>query len=105
MGLKNKNIHDEMADDVVVSVLRSAMENLTDEKDPITRLRQLVLCGRLVFPDRVNVNEVARELMQDLGFVGILQELTTVKNDESLSHGDAKRCHLLSLELIDKFQD
>lgn len=103
------------ADDAVVSVLCSAMENLTGEKDPTTRLRQLVVCGRLVFPDRTSVNEVARELMQDLGFVGILRELTAArKNDDddddgssssSSQHADAERCHLLSLELIDKFRD
>ncbi|CAJ1956597.1 unnamed protein product [Cylindrotheca closterium] len=104
--LKNKHNHD-MADDAVVSVLCSAMENLTEEKDPTTCLWQLVLCGRLVFPDRINVNEVAKELIQDLGFVGILQELTTVDLEEgtTTSHGDTIRCNQLALELIGKFQD
>ena len=104
--LKNKNSVDA-ADDAVVSLLCSAMENLTGENDPTTRLRQLVLCGRLVFPDRIHVNEVAKELMQDLGFVGILQELTTGNEVEerNTSHGDAKKCNQLALELIRKFQD
>jgi len=103
--LKNKNSYDA-ADDAVVSLLCSAMENLTEEKDPTTRLRQLVLCGRLVFPDRIHVNEVAKELMQDLGFVGILQELTTEEVEEgTTSHGDATKCNQLALELIGKFQD
>lgn len=103
--LKNKNSCDA-ADDAVVSLLCSAMENLTEEKDPTTRLRQLVLCGRLVFPDRIHVNEVAKELMQDLGFVGILQELTTEEVEEgTTSHGDATKCNQLALELIGKFQD
>lgn len=104
--LKNKHSHD-MADDAVVSVLCSAMENLTEENDSTTRLRQLVLCGRLVFPDRINVNEVAKELMQDLGFVGILQELTTgdLGEEGATPHGGTIRCNQLALELIGRFQD
>jgi hypothetical protein len=108
--LKNRKSSSDAADDAVVSMLCSAMENLTDEKDPTTRLRQLVLCGRLVFPDRIHVNEVAKELMQDLGFVGILQELTTTDPEQEEEaktelHGDTITCNQLALELIGKFQD
>jgi hypothetical protein len=102
-ALSNNQRTDEVAEDSVVSMLCSAMENLTEEQDPTTRLRQLVLCGRLVFPNRTDVNEVEKELMQDLGFVGILEEIANIDVSSSSSSPDATECHQLALELICKF--
>lgn len=102
---KNQQTRDEVANDSVVSMLCSAMENLTEEQDATTRLRQLVLCGRLVFPNSTDVNEVEKELMQDLGFVGILQEIANIDISPPGSSSDATECHQLALELIFKFQD
>jgi hypothetical protein len=102
-ALSNNQRTDEVAEDSVVSILCSAMENLTEEQDPTTRLRQLVLCGRLVFPNTTDVNEVEKELMQDLGFVGILEEIANIDVSSSSSSPDATECHQLALELICKF--
>eukprot|EP00980_Cylindrotheca_fusiformis_P019911 scaffold7017_cov134-Cylindrotheca_fusiformis.AAC.6 len=104
--LKNQQTtNDEVADDSVVSMLCSAMENLTEERDGTTRLRQLVICGRLVFPKGSDVNEVEKELMQDLGFVGILLEIVDIDVSSSSPSSDATECHQLALELIYKFQN
>lgn len=88
-------------DDTMVSILCSSLENMVTEKDPTTQFRQLLVCGRLIFPINQGVNEIAKELVQDLGFVDVLQEIA--QQHLSLSASDIhKQCHDLATELSNK---
>lgn len=50
-------------------------------------------------------NEMAKDLIQDLGFVSLLQELAVTYYDTSnATHPDTTECQHLALELIDKLQ-
>jgi len=98
----NQEIDD--GDDVMISILCSSLENVMTETDATTRLRQLALCGRLVFPTHRNVNDMAKCLVQDLGFVDSLQEIANqdISSCESSSKEDAKQCQELAVELASK---
>lgn len=92
-------------DDVMVSILCSSLENVTTEKDPTTQLRQLVICGRLVFPLHQDANEVAKALVHDLGFVDMLQEVvrqSDASSSDASSDDTTKQCHNLATELANK---
>ena len=105
-------------EDTMVSILCSSLESLAEEPDDTTRLRRLVIGGRIVFGvgknnnnnnssssndgSSVMINEAAKALVRDLGFVDLLQEMA--KNSPLSSSGDAKECQLLAAELVEKFQ-
>ena len=108
--------NDADADDTRVSVLCSCLENLSEETDDTTRLRRLVTGGRIVFPDSSTINEIAKTLVQDLGFVEVMTELATVaipaattttnnNNKDNNIDSDGKKCQQLAAELIHKLQD
>jgi len=96
--------HDNNFDDTIVSILCSALERVTEEQDATTRLRQLVLCGRLVYPiceqKEESVNEIAKELVLDLGFYEMLQHCQR----ETLATSTATDCQQLAAELARKLQ-
>jgi hypothetical protein len=89
-------------DDSIVSILCSSLERVTEELDPTTRLRQLVLVGRLVFPNGERENEVAKELVQDLGFGDMLQELLSNNRDGRSKDASSDDCQQLAAELAYK---
>ena len=108
--------NDADADDTRVSVLCSCLENLSEETDDTTRVRRLVTGGRIVFPDSSTINEIAKTLVQDLGFVEVMTELATVaipatttntntNNKDNNIDSDGKKCQQLAAELIHKLQD
>jgi hypothetical protein len=96
-------------EETMVSLVCSSLECLVEEPDATTRLRRLVVGARVVFPvvlddngsSSSSCNEIAKDLVQDLGFVGLLQELAA---DTSCSSIDAEECRQLATELIAKFQ-
>jgi hypothetical protein len=119
-------------EETVVSLVCSSLESLVEESDPTTRLRRLVVGARVVFgvhhitggstrfkdeatasPSSQTIegpgyNEMAKDLIQDLGFISLLQELATTEYDAPAaskdSHPDTIECRQLALELIEKFQ-
>jgi hypothetical protein len=105
---------EKLEEDIMVSILCSSLESLVEEADATTRLRRLVVGGRVVFgvgaddddDDQSSTNEAAKALVQDLGFVEVLQELANASSSSSgaLLSGDTKECQQLAAELVDRFQ-
>jgi hypothetical protein len=111
---------DDDDDSIMVSILCATLESLSDEVDATTRLRRLVVAGRLVFvlantkdgnddDDHVAVgcNETAKALVRDLGFVEGLHEIIANHNNHNNNGGDttiAKECQSLAAELVYKLE-
>ncbi len=55
--------------------------------------------------EHAGCNEMAKDLIQDLGFVSLLQELAMADYEDSrMTHPDTIECQHLALELMDEFQ-
>ena len=112
----------EEDEETVVSLVCSSLECLVEETDPTTRLRRLLVGARVVFgvhhyqhpchqhtaaATAVSCNEMAKDLVQDLGFVGLLQELvvaTTTTTDHHY-HSDTLECQQLAFELMERLRN
>ena len=94
---------DELSD-VAVSLLCSSLESLASEVDATTRLRRLMVVGRIVKPYKPNgsgtVHGPAKNLVNDLGFVDSLESLTSASAATTGNADDGKRCKELAGELI-----
>jgi hypothetical protein len=112
-------------EETVVSLVCSSLESLIEETDPTTRLRRLLVGSRVVFGvhhpvqsttaitespsspsaqtiEGATCNEMAKDLVQDLGFVSLLQELAATDYD---SHSDTLECRELAYELMERLQN
>jgi hypothetical protein len=112
-----KRLLEEQDNSIMVSILCATLESLPDEVDATTRLRRLVVAGRVVFVlvdkdgggDNVVVgcNETAKALVQDLGFVEGVHEIIANHNKHNKGGGDttiAKECASLAAELVHKLE-
>lgn len=111
-------------EEIVVSLVCSSLESLVEESDATTRLRRLLVGSRVVFgvhhqttsqptqkstsSDQIQAiegstyNEMAKDLVKDLGFINLLQELAATKYDK---HPDTLECRELAYEMIERLQN
>lgn len=90
---------DELTDDRV-SLLCASLESIAEEPDDTTRLRRLLVAGRILVPKQAKdwVVLSAKSLMLDLGFLEAIQELHTGASASSTTE-DAKKCKALAGEV------
>ena len=116
-------------EETVVSLVCSSLESLVEETDPTTRLRRLLVGARVVFgvhhqhhhyhtchhhtgataaTAAASCNEMAKDLVQDLGIVSLLRELveatTTVTTTGHHYHSDTLECQQLAFELMERLR-
>jgi hypothetical protein len=85
--------------DQAISLLCASLDGIDTETDATTRLRRLLVAGRILRPVNCSTNEEIKLLVVELGFVEVLRELA-LRSDEYTGSNDASRCRLLANELI-----
>jgi desumoylating isopeptidase 1 len=81
--------------DQMVSLLCASMEGLEAETDSTTRLRRILVAGRILRPVECNTNETVQSLLTELGFLDTLHNLAEKNSGDKESRSLAKE--LLSL--------
>ena len=82
--------------DLQVSMLCASLEGLADEPDATARLRRLMIVGRILKPlSSTSVNPLAQSLIQDLGLVDVLRQVSA-----SGSGGADNKCRQLASEVM-----
>lgn len=85
--------------DTAVSMLIAALEGLTEERDSTTKLRRLMVIGRILKPVNDNggcsVNPTAKNLVVDLGFKDALWNISSGSRAV-----EAEKCQTLASELL-----
>ncbi|KAG7350347.1 PPPDE putative peptidase domain containing protein [Nitzschia inconspicua] len=81
--------------DQLVSLVCASLEGLETEPDETTKLRRLLVAGRILKPVHGQTNTTIQSLMVELGFLDVLQNLV----DLTVSVGDNVQCRSLAREL------
>jgi len=97
--LQSSSTESEVLSDTEVSLLCGSLESIIEEKDATTQLRRLLVTARILVPKDSNApSGKVRELLQDLGFADVIEELGTSSSGVTK---DAKKCKELAGEILD----
>jgi PPPDE putative peptidase domain len=102
--LNNRNVCEDELPDTTVSMLCAALEGIVEERDATTRLRRLMVVGRILKPlhkSCSSIDQTAKSLVVDLGFTDAFRVLSF----PSVSTGDAGKCQRLASEMLQLLQD
>ncbi|KAG7357524.1 PPPDE putative peptidase domain containing protein [Nitzschia inconspicua] len=87
---------DDHVSDQLVSLVCASLEGLETEPDETTKLRRLLVAGRILQPVHGRTNTTIQSLMVELGFLDVLQNLV----DLTVSVGGNVQCRSLARELM-----
>lgn len=85
--------------DLLVSLLCGSLDGIVEDPDATTRLRRLLVAGRIVRPgssETVVNNAAAKSLVMDLGFT---EAISVLSSQENVNSGDADKVKNLAAEL------